>query len=176
MPRQRFIPIFLVSYLFCVPALLLAGDVLDYPCYSIRESKRHGCFVCPVVMTPNLVSWKGQSIVITEAWVERKSQRVGPLGLLPIYKMMPGYNLCFKLSQGWDVLTHFGGPCFSLENAGHSFSQIGTVVLCESLDKLDRREFTILFSDNFKGNEPGAVRIKAVLDLQPPQTRLVPGR
>jgi hypothetical protein len=171
MTKPRVLSIASVVVLICVPIFLFAGDSSGYPCYTARESKRRGCFVCAAAFSPNEIKWKGKSIVIAEAWVERSIEKVGPLRLLPVYRTKPGYKLCFNLSQGWDVLNTMNGPFFALEKSGHSFSTIGTVVLCEELENLDRREFTVLCSDGFKDDKDGVVRIKVVLKLPPQPTK-----
>ena len=118
MTKRRLMPIALVAALICAPPLLFAGDNASYPCYTVRDSKRRGCFVCTVTFAPKEIKWKGQAIVIGEAWVERQTERAGPLRLLPVYRTLPGYCLCFNLSQGWDVLNDTDGPYFALENSG----------------------------------------------------------
>ncbi len=146
----------------CIPSLSVAGDKDNAVCYTIRESKSRGCFVCSVTFAQKEIKFKGKTIVIGEAWIEKKTERVGPLHLLPVYKTIPGYWLCFNLSRGWEELDSIDG-FFWLENKGHSFAQIGTVVLCEGLKNLDQREFTVLLQDDKNDN----IKTKITLNLPP---------
>jgi hypothetical protein len=156
MTKRMVVSAVLVAIHVSLPPCLLAGDFAGYPCYSVRESKRRGCFVCPVSFTPNTINWQGKQIELGEAWLERRTERYGPFALfLPLYKTVPGYNLCFTLTRGWEALDAAPRqPFFVLENKRSSFARIGTVVLYECLENLDRSEYTVLCVDNWKLDNP----------------------
>lgn len=142
---------------------LLAGDVADCPCYSIQESKSRGCFVRAVSFSPRVMTWNGKQIAIKESWLEKCTERnrsVNPFA--PKYNITSGYNLCFTLSEGWDVLwgTADKSPFFILEGNGRSFGERVRVVLWETIDNIDVPEFHILCTDRWKGEK--AIKIKAI--------------
>jgi hypothetical protein len=150
--------------------LLRAGGNGDCPCYSIQEAKTRGCYVAAVSFSPSSFTWKGKEIVIKEAWLEKQTERNYSLNpFAPKYRIVPGYNLCFTLSKGWDVVwgtakNSQGEPMrkayFVLEGNGRSFAERWSIVLWETLEKADSSELTILCTDNWQLED--AVTIKAV--------------
>ncbi|MSQ95535.1 MAG: hypothetical protein EXR98_13380 [Gemmataceae bacterium] len=126
----------------------------DGPCYTLRESKLRGCFVCSVTFAPSLINWNGKQIAIKEAWIEERFDR-GPFGFKR--KTLSGYHLCLNLSQGSDV--EHG---FYFEARGVYFGQIGTVVEYARLETIDATEYTVLCRLGLETER--SVRIKVTPD------------
>ena len=121
------------------------------PCYSIQESKAQGYFVCSLSCAPSLLQWEGKEVAIKEAWLERRRQRNHSWNpFAPRYVPLSGYNLCLKLSKGWDVL--WKGPMFVLAGSEQkrAFGRIGEVVLWETLEAASASDYTVYFTENFK--------------------------
>lgn len=169
MKRMSILAASLVTLVLIGSSTLKAGENSQAPCYSMKEAKSRGCYVCTVVFTPQAIDWKNYQIVIEEAWIERRTERIPTM--IPFahrYKIIPGYNLCFTLSKGWDVLglwdiTH-NHRFFVLEGKRAAFGPEGTWVLHTFLDSVDTTEFTIICTDNWQLDD--AIQIKAIPDRQ----------
>lgn len=163
MKRQIVFTFSLTALALCEISLLNAGDPnQNPPCYSIREAKFRGSYVCSVSFSPSLINWKGKEIAIKEAWIERRLERNSSLNpFAPRYKTVKGYHMCFNLSVGWDVLwdNPTKAPLFVFEGSHKSFGSIGTVVLWEDLENIESSEYTVLCTDFEK-----AIRIKVTPD------------
>src|SRR5262249_37291649 len=88
-----------------------------------------------------------------EAWLERRRERNHSWNPFAArYKTVSGYNLCFNLSTGWDVLwaPSLNAPFFVLEGENCSAGSQGTVVLCVRLASIAPSVYTLYCTDNFK--------------------------
>ena len=106
-------------------------------CYSIRESKLRGCFVCTVTITPNIIQSNGKLVAIKEAWIEKQLE----YGLFNTkLKAGRGYTLCIT-TQRSDL-----SCSFSMEGRGHGFMHLGTVVAHDQIDKIDNAGYSVLLT------------------------------
>jgi hypothetical protein len=154
MSSKLLIPIgLLLIELFVFPPPCFAQSYKYPPCYSVRESKQRGCYLCAVSFEPNVIRWKGKEIKIKEAWLEQAHER-----LLIGSKKASHYNMCVNLSAGWDVLGTAESPFFVFEGKRGGFGMMGTVVLWETFDKIESEEFNVLLTDNWRFD--GAIKIR----------------
>jgi hypothetical protein len=118
----------------------------------------------------NVIQWKGKQLIIGEAWIEKQTEPAG--FFLPFYKTIPGYHLCFNLSQGWEVLnTGSPPPFFVLENLGRGFLRRGNVILCEQLDTIKNGEMTVQLTDNWKCESAATIKMTPMLQQSAPSRR-----
>jgi hypothetical protein len=112
------------------------------PSYSIHEAKRHGCYVCTIAFRPKSIRWNGEEvIVVKEAWIERKRERVGYSWLLvPTYRIADGYNLCVTLSKGWDIAWNLHGSPLQLrveaEGISHPGGMMGNAIMWWDIERI----------------------------------------
>jgi hypothetical protein len=63
--------------------------------FSLADAKRRGAFVTEVEMVPSVLKWKGETISIKDAWVEKSKSG--------------GCYICFHLKEGRDAFGATGG-------------------------------------------------------------------
>jgi hypothetical protein len=154
---------------------LTNGCSPEYPAYSSSESQSRGVFISFVNLEPSKFDWKGKSIAIREAWVEHRSRLFYRIVLIPGYVEFPlhhqlnGYKLCFTLSEGYDCFFRPGAPFFVLDHRRNGFTQIGTVVFDESIDRPDFENMEICATDNWKFTNAFTIKASVIADnkLQP---------
>lgn len=128
------------------------------PSYSIGESKAKDCFLSELTFSPNAVDWNGTKIEFNEAWLEKRTQLDYRISLvpffweIPIYKQQPGFNICFNLSSGYEVILSNDFVFFVIEDKGHSFAGRGTVLFWEEIDNLDWDSLVCKITNNWKFN------------------------
>ncbi len=119
-----------------------------------------------VTFTPSTVNWNSQRLTVKEAWLEHRTEIVQIYVIVPFvwehrqYRKADGYNLCFNLAEGWEVLWSDPSPFFVVEGHGRSFAQRGAVVLWEHLDDLEQFPASILMTDNWKFENSKALEMK----------------
>lgn len=148
----------------------LAKEAYEHPSYTISDSKARGAFLEPVTVTPSVINWRGQPIVFKEAWLEHRTELVGIYVIIPCilrhyhYRKVSGYNVCFNLTDGWDLLWSEAGPYFAVNGKQGSFSMRGTVVIWARLDSLNQFPSKILLTDNWKLENAHILAFKRAAD------------
>ena len=156
-----------VDVVFSIFATGLANKPsANHPSYTIADSKARGAFIERVAVTPSVIDWHGQRIVLKETWLEHQTELVQIYVIVPFlwkhhqYRKTQGYNLCVNLDEGWDALWSPTAPFFVVEGQGSGFAQRGTVVLWERLDDLEQFPAKVLLTDNWKFENSQALAIK----------------
>src|SRR5689334_13460215 len=113
--------------LVCAPGVH-ASDEKEWPCYSIRESKLRGAFVCMLDLD-RVIDMKDRRVFVKEAWIEKQLSRGPLLGMLSV--PTSGYNICIVVEKD------SGMPTWYLANKGASFTAQGTVISYQRIDKIE---------------------------------------
>jgi hypothetical protein len=135
----------------------------NHPSYSIEKSKARGTFVDAVAFAPSSFEHNGKKIAVKEAWLEHQSELVHIHVIVPFvwehyqYRQVGRYNLCFNLDEASYPL---GKLFFVEEGKGSSFTELGSVVLWEQLDDLDKFPTNIFATGNWKFENSRVLSIK----------------
>jgi hypothetical protein len=100
------------------------------------------------------VDWHGKKVVIQDAWVEHKANRIFTIvivpGLLhfPLNSHTPGYYIGVTIKEGWDVLWGYpDGALLYRKGEGHSFMVVGRIVLSEEIADYDGTPIEVLLTN-----------------------------
>ncbi len=137
------------------------------PCGTSGEAKRSFTYVCPALIEPKVIDYKGQRIEFGEAWVEKRSKPSWFLVWIPYRKIVNGYELCFTLKSG-DQLFGKTRPWFVIGDRARglgvlSFKNTQTL-FTESLgenhaDEIIPTSLEMSLIDNWKDPRPKNIKI-----------------
>lgn len=132
---------------------LASKPTANRPAYTVAASKARGAFIESVTFEPSSFQWDGKQVVIKEAWLEHQTELVRIHVIVPFvwdhyeYRQVGGYNLCFNLDEASYPL---GDLFFIEQGAGSSFGMLGSVVLWQRVDDLDRLPAKIVATTNWR--------------------------
>ena len=125
--------------------------------YSIAEARWNGTLVTRLRPVPQEVEWRGQRVVIQDAWVEHKSERFYTIVIIPGFLHIPinthtsGYYIGVQPKEGWDVFSTYPYALLYRQGARRSFGEIGTIVLSDDIDHYDGSSIKVVLTDDHKG-------------------------
>jgi len=82
------------------------------PCFSVKEAKNAGVFVCKFAVQPNPITNNNTSVLMGDAWIERVSKPTTMFIWFPYRKIQSGYEIMIKREkiktnpnnpQNWDA-------------------------------------------------------------------------
>jgi hypothetical protein len=65
-------------------------------CFSVKEAKNAGVFVCKVAVQPNPITNKNTSVLMGDAWIEKVSKPTTMFIWFPYRKIQSGYEIMIK--------------------------------------------------------------------------------
>jgi hypothetical protein len=136
----------------------VVNNRMDKHCsHSIAEARWNGTLVTRLRPVPQEVEWRGQRVVIQDAWVEHRSERFYTIVIIPGFLHIPinthtsGYYIGVQLKEGWDVFHTDPYALLFREGETHSFWEIGEVVLSEETDYYNGSPIKVHLTDNSDG-------------------------
>jgi len=161
---------FSITIFLCATLYKYIGEICsdkpgtDTPCRSSVEAKKERIYVSPAHFVPEKILFKGQTIEINEAWLERHSKWDFILVWYSYRKAMDGYQLCFTLKSGREAFKGVGFPFFCVEGYRKSFGSLNLGELFyETLPDLPK-SLNIQFRTawDMKNNPP--MNMKVIID------------
>ena len=147
------------------------SGVLYPPFLTAGEAQRSLTYVCPALIEPKEIDYKGQRIEFGEAWVEKRSKPSWFLVWIPYRKIVKGYELCFTIKTGNELFRKFPSPWFVIGDRGKGVGSIilnpaplNGVLFWESIGEKDAGEIIppsleMSLIDNWKDPRPKNIKV-----------------